>query len=52
MESISSITIKQVGHATILIQYNNERIIIDPWLTERLDRFWIHYPNYDNIAIT
>lgn len=32
------------GHATVLIDTGTERILVDPWLTPRLDRFWEHFP--------
>jgi L-ascorbate metabolism protein UlaG (beta-lactamase superfamily) len=32
------------GHATVLIETGTERILVDPWLTPRLDRFWEHFP--------
>ena len=33
-----------VGHATVVIESAGVRLIIDPWLTQSLDRFWEHYP--------
>lgn len=34
-----------IGHASILVECENGlRILTDPWLTQRLDRFWEHYP--------
>ncbi len=33
-----------IGHATILLETKGLRILTDPWLTPRLDRFWEHYP--------
>lgn len=32
------------GHATVLIETGTERILVDPWLTPELDRFWEHFP--------
>lgn len=32
------------GHAAVLIETGTERILVDPWLTPRLDRFWEHWP--------
>jgi L-ascorbate metabolism protein UlaG (beta-lactamase superfamily) len=28
----------------MLVETRNERILVDPWLTDRLDRFWEHWP--------
>lgn len=36
--------INNVGHATLVVESPGVRLIVDPWLTERLDRFWEHYP--------
>jgi L-ascorbate metabolism protein UlaG (beta-lactamase superfamily) len=33
-----------LGHAAVLIETGRERILVDPWLTQRLDRFWEHHP--------
>lgn len=33
-----------LGHACVLIETGTERILFDPWLTQRLDRFWEHHP--------
>jgi L-ascorbate metabolism protein UlaG (beta-lactamase superfamily) len=33
-----------LGHAAVLIDTGAERILVDPWLTQRLDRFWEHHP--------
>jgi L-ascorbate metabolism protein UlaG (beta-lactamase superfamily) len=32
------------GHAAVLIDTGSERILVDPWLTQRLDRFWMRWP--------
>lgn len=34
------ITLTSLGHATALVAVENTRILVDPWLTRRLDRFW------------
>ncbi|MFJ4771076.1 MBL fold metallo-hydrolase [Streptomyces uncialis] len=33
-----------LGHAAVLIETGTQRILVDPWLTQRLDRFWEHHP--------
>jgi glyoxylase-like metal-dependent hydrolase (beta-lactamase superfamily II) len=33
------------GHAAVLVDTGSERILIDPWLTRRLDRFWVRSPD-------
>jgi L-ascorbate metabolism protein UlaG (beta-lactamase superfamily) len=33
-----------LGHAAVLVETGSERILVDPWLTQRLDRFWEHHP--------
>ncbi|GAB3258903.1 MBL fold metallo-hydrolase [Kineosporia babensis] len=33
-----------LGHAAVLVETGHERILFDPWLTQRLDRFWEHHP--------
>ncbi|MER5950787.1 MBL fold metallo-hydrolase [Streptomyces sp. NPDC001904] len=33
-----------LGHAAVLVETGRERILFDPWLTQRLDRFWEHHP--------
>ncbi|TNY36118.1 MBL fold metallo-hydrolase [Thermomonospora catenispora] len=33
-----------LGHAAVLVETGAERILFDPWLTQRLDRFWEHHP--------
>ncbi|MER5382878.1 MBL fold metallo-hydrolase [Streptomyces sp. NPDC002688] len=33
-----------LGHAAVLVETGSERILFDPWLTQRLDRFWEHHP--------
>ncbi|MET9904243.1 MBL fold metallo-hydrolase [Streptomyces sp. NPDC006446] len=33
-----------LGHAAVLLETGSERILFDPWLTQRLDRFWEHHP--------
>ena len=33
-----------LGHAAVLIETRERRILVDPWLTQRLDRFWEHHP--------
>ncbi|MFG2577438.1 MBL fold metallo-hydrolase [Streptomyces sp. NPDC048481] len=33
-----------LGHAAVLVDTGTERILFDPWLTQRLDRFWEHHP--------
>ncbi|MGW4843168.1 MBL fold metallo-hydrolase [Nocardia brasiliensis] len=33
-----------LGHAAFLVDTGTERILIDPWLTARLDRLWEHWP--------
>src|SRR5215216_4377782 len=37
--------IQNIGHATLSILCGGMRILVDPWLTPRLDRFWEHYPD-------
>ena len=32
------------GHAALLVDTGTERILLDPWLTDRLDRFWERWP--------
>jgi glyoxylase-like metal-dependent hydrolase (beta-lactamase superfamily II) len=32
------------GHAAFLLDTGSERILVDPWLTQRLDRFWERSP--------
>ncbi|MFL6130816.1 MAG: MBL fold metallo-hydrolase [Mycobacteriales bacterium] len=32
------------GHAALLVDTGTERILVDPWLTPRLDRFWERWP--------
>ncbi len=32
------------GHAAILVESDSQRILVDPWLTQRLDRFWERHP--------
>src|SRR5829696_8236895 len=36
--------VTNVGHATIVMESGGVRLIVDPWLTHSLDRFWEHYP--------
>lgn len=36
--------VTNVGHATMVIESGGVRLIVDPWLTKSLDRFWEHYP--------
>jgi glyoxylase-like metal-dependent hydrolase (beta-lactamase superfamily II) len=36
--------ITSFGHATILIESGGVRVLVDPWLTQRLDRFWERNP--------
>jgi L-ascorbate metabolism protein UlaG (beta-lactamase superfamily) len=36
--------ITSFGHAAVLVETGEERILVDPWLTHRLDRFWEHWP--------
>jgi L-ascorbate metabolism protein UlaG (beta-lactamase superfamily) len=36
--------ITSFGHAATLVDTGTERILIDPWLTHRLDRFWERWP--------
>lgn len=36
--------ITSFGHATLLIEHTGRRILVDPWLTQRLDRFWERNP--------
>lgn len=33
-----------LGHAAFLVETGTERILIDPWITQRLDRFWVRWP--------
>lgn len=33
-----------LGHAAVLIETGGLRLLVDPWLTQRLDRFWEHHP--------
>lgn len=33
------------GHAAFLVDTGTERILVDPWLTSRLDRFWVRSPD-------
>lgn len=33
-----------LGHAAVLVDTGAGRILFDPWLTQRLDRFWEHHP--------
>ncbi len=33
------------GHAAVLVDTGSERILVDPWLTARLDRFWVRSPD-------
>jgi L-ascorbate metabolism protein UlaG (beta-lactamase superfamily) len=32
------------GHAAVLVESGPDRILVDPWLTDRLDRFWERWP--------
>lgn len=34
------ITVTSLGHATAIVRADETRMIVDPWLTRRLDRFW------------
>lgn len=36
--------IRTIGHSCIHIITNKVSLLIDPWLTERLDRLWVHWP--------
>lgn len=36
--------IESIGHATFVVRLGPSILIIDPWLAERLDRFWTHWP--------
>lgn len=36
--------ITSFGHATILVEVDGTSILVDPWLTQRLDRFWVRNP--------
>jgi L-ascorbate metabolism protein UlaG (beta-lactamase superfamily) len=33
-----------LGHAAFLVETGTERILVDPWITQRLDRFWVRWP--------
>jgi L-ascorbate metabolism protein UlaG (beta-lactamase superfamily) len=43
--------IEYVGHATYLVEAGGFRLLVDPWLTERLDRFWTHWPAIGDRAL-
>lgn len=36
--------LRHVGHATTIVAGGGVRVIMDPWLTPRLDRMWEHWP--------
>ncbi|NLU70758.1 MBL fold metallo-hydrolase [Streptomyces sp. HNM0574] len=36
--------ITSFGHATLLIEHAGRRVLVDPWLSQRLDRFWERNP--------
>jgi L-ascorbate metabolism protein UlaG (beta-lactamase superfamily) len=36
--------VQVLGHAALLVAAGRTRILFDPWLTSRLDRFWIRDP--------
>ncbi|MFI1681816.1 MBL fold metallo-hydrolase [Streptomyces sp. NPDC020607] len=38
------IRLTSLGHAAVLVETATQRILVDPWLTQRLDRFWEHHP--------
>ena len=33
-----------VGHSCYRIETAGMKALVDPWLTDRLDRFWVHHP--------
>lgn len=37
-----------IGHSCVYVKTNKVRLLIDPWLTDRLDRMWVHWPKLDN----
>jgi L-ascorbate metabolism protein UlaG (beta-lactamase superfamily) len=37
-----------LGHAALVVDTGRTRILFDPWLTGRLDRFWVRNPGLDD----
>lgn len=37
-----------LGHAALVVDTGSTRILFDPWLTTRLDRFWVRNPGLDD----
>jgi L-ascorbate metabolism protein UlaG (beta-lactamase superfamily) len=39
-----SFEVTLVGHSCYKVTFGDVTILVDPWLTDRLDRLWVHFP--------